>query len=112
MTDRRTPATSEELEISIHAASQDVSRYQDAYDRECARKQLRAALKRGLVAKADTCEWCGNKPHSAQLIHAHHKDYSLPLSVEWICRRCHNDHHGHNAPVVNVGWAKWNPRGP
>lgn len=30
------------------------------------------------------CERCGSKSD-----HKHHEDYSKPLEVVWLCRRCH-----------------------
>jgi hypothetical protein len=30
----------------------------------------------------------------AEKVHAHHHDYSKPLEVEWLCIRCHWEHHG------------------
>jgi ribosomal protein S27AE len=34
------------------------------------------------------CIRCG-----ADNAHAHHEDYSKPLEVTWLCRRCHNQEH-------------------
>jgi ribosomal protein S27AE len=39
--------------------------------------------------KRQPCEKCGN-PKS----HAHHKDYSKPLEIEWLCHDCHWKAHG------------------
>lgn len=37
------------------------------------------------------CSVCGKKKADA-----HHRDYSKPLEVEWLCRQCHADrHHRH-----------------
>lgn len=43
------------------------------------------AIKSGKLTRPSICERCGNncKPD------AHHSDYSKPLEVEWLCRRCH-----------------------
>jgi hypothetical protein len=35
------------------------------------------------------CEVCG-----ALNVEAHHDDYSKPLTVRWLCRRHHLEHHG------------------
>jgi hypothetical protein len=35
------------------------------------------------------CQSCG----STEEIHAHHDDYSKPLQVTWLCRKCHIQHH-------------------
>jgi hypothetical protein len=34
------------------------------------------------------CSQCG-----AEVAEKHHDDYSKPLSVEWLCRPCHLQHH-------------------
>lgn len=34
------------------------------------------------------CESCGSKD-----VEAHHKDYSKPLDVTWLCKRCHMQVH-------------------
>lgn len=48
-----------------------------------ARAEVGKALKKGLLIKKP-CEVCDN-PKSE----AHHKDYSKPLEVEWLCRPHH-----------------------
>lgn len=61
-----------------------------------ARRLFRNALNRGDVARKWRCERC-ERPHMRQdedgihtcRIEAHHKDYSKPLDVEWLCVRCH-----------------------
>lgn len=35
------------------------------------------------------CSVCG----TTERIHAHHKDYSKPLEVEWFCAKHHQRHH-------------------
>lgn len=34
------------------------------------------------------CEFCGRED-----VHAHHKDYSKPLEVIWLCPKCHHRLH-------------------
>ena len=48
-----------------------------------------SALRDGRLIRPSNCEKCGIecKPHG------HHDDYSKPLSVRWLCVRCHNDFH-------------------
>lgn len=36
----------------------------------------------------EPCEKCGEKKSEA-----HHEDYSKPLEVLWLCRKCHARHH-------------------
>ena len=43
------------------------------------------AVRRGLLVKAERCEEC----NSETFIEAAHSDYSQPLMVRWLCRRCH-----------------------
>lgn len=42
---------------------------------------------RGVIAR-QPCEHCG-----AENAEMHHEDYSKPLDVIWLCRRCHMAHH-------------------
>lgn len=43
------------------------------------------ALKQGLLIRPAACSRCA-KPCKPD---GHHHDYSKPLAVEWLCRRCH-----------------------
>jgi hypothetical protein len=43
------------------------------------------AIKRGELQRADRCEACGVEGYTE----AAHLDYSKPLDVRWLCRRCH-----------------------
>lgn len=47
------------------------------------------AIRSGRMTRPDECERCGAKVR----VDAHHHDYSKPLDVEWLCRRCHTAHH-------------------
>lgn len=47
------------------------------------------AKKAGVLIPPIRCPGCGEEHQ----IHAHHEDYSRPLSVTWICARCHHEHH-------------------
>lgn len=57
-----------------------------------ARKVVTNGVRDGKIHKPDTCEDCGKVVPSRQL-HAHHKDYSQPLDIEWLCRWCHEARH-------------------
>lgn len=35
------------------------------------------------------CAHCG----TTECVEKHHHDYAKPLDVEWLCKRCHWDHH-------------------
>jgi len=52
-----------------------------------AHKAVFKALRSGEIKKAP-CEHCGN-PEAI----AHHDDYSKPLDVRWLCRKCHSRTH-------------------
>lgn len=52
-----------------------------------ARSYAKTYLKRGHLHK-EPCEVCGDEN-----VEMHHDDYSKPLQVRWLCRRCHLDHH-------------------
>lgn len=43
------------------------------------------------------CEFC-----AAENVHAHHKDYSKPLDVIWLCAKCHNRLHANFPELEGV----------
>ena len=55
-----------------------------------ARAALRNAVVSGTVIKPKSCSRCGitDKP-----LHGHHFDYSKPLEVLWLCKKCHGLEH-------------------
>jgi hypothetical protein len=60
----------------------------DAFKEAC-RSAVRAALSVGVLVRPGKCSSCG----SACQPHGHHRDYSKPLEVEWLCRPCHGIRH-------------------
>jgi hypothetical protein len=55
------------------------------------------AIKNGLVrGEPDACEDCGCTDENLTV---HHKDYSEPLDIEWLCTTCHGRRHR--------GWRKY-----
>lgn len=57
---------------------------------------VRTALKQGNLKRASFCARCGKPDVPASdgrsTIHAHHfNGYDNPLSVEWLCAKCHRD---------------------
>ena len=49
------------------------------------------AVRDGFLTKPKKCECC---PTVGEKLHAHHADYSKPLSVIWLCNPCHSKLHG------------------
>jgi hypothetical protein len=47
------------------------------------------ALDAGTLIKPLNCTDCG----CSETLDAHHPDYSKPLEVVWLCRRCHKRRH-------------------
>ena len=56
---------------------------------------VRNALISGHLDKPALCQFCGK--HSA--IEGHHRDYSKPLDVQWLCKPCHIHWHSENNVV-------------
>lgn len=57
--------------------------------KERVRSALRRAVIKGKVIKPTTCESCQKETK----IEGHHTDYSKPLEVVWLCRKCHRAVH-------------------
>lgn len=54
--------------------------------RRNAGKKVLQAIKNNTLIRPSTCEECGVM---SSRIEAAHYDYSRPLDVRWLCRRCH-----------------------
>lgn len=61
----------------------------DSPEKPRSRDAVKHALKTGKLTKPDACECCAE----AGSLHAHHEDYSKPLSVAWLCPKCHTEVH-------------------
>ncbi len=57
-----------------------------------ASREVHLAVKYGLITKPTICNKCFMELPPAR-IHAHHRDYSKPLEVEWMCAACHGKEH-------------------
>lgn len=55
------------------------------------------AVRDGKLTKSYNCELCC----SGGIIHGHHDDYALPLTVRWLCSTCHNLWHKENGEGLN-----------
>ena len=49
---------------------------------------LRMAVRKSILYKPDKCSKCKRKIDKRGL-QAHHSDYTKPLDVVWVCRKCH-----------------------
>lgn len=61
----------------------------DLKRKHSARNKVSKALKNGSLIKATNCSRCG----SGKRLQGHHKDYTKPLKVEWLCIPCHKKEH-------------------
>lgn len=50
------------------------------------------AIKFGHLIRPETCDRCKNNCTPQ----AHHNDYTKPLEVVWLCRKCHGEEHRTN----------------
>lgn len=50
-----------------------------------AQNQVMIALRNGSMERPKICSKCNKR----RKIDAHHADYSKPLRVTWVCRKCH-----------------------
>lgn len=60
------------------------------------------ALEKGILIRKIKCDQCGDIPVFANGrtgIEAHHDDYNKPLSVRWLCKKCHFEWHKNNKPI-------------
>ena len=56
------------------------------------RSATKYAARTGKLVAADACTDCGQS-FAAAPREKHHPDYSNPLDIVWLCRRCHNRRH-------------------
>lgn len=59
-------------------------------EKNAARNILNEAVRGGKLHKPLSCSVCNM---SGKKIEGHHKDYSKPLEVVWLCTLCHNQEH-------------------
>lgn len=59
------------------------------------RKITHMYIKKGVIKKPNECEEC----KKITKLDAHHKDYSDPKNVVWLCRKCHVNLHFKNGDL-------------
>lgn len=62
--------------------------------RRKARQAVANGLRGGHIQRGTKCAWCGEMPSPGKdgrsRLEAHHcKGYDYPLSIQWVCARCH-----------------------
>jgi hypothetical protein len=77
--------------------------------RNFANRAVWVARKSGQLIRPVVCEIC----NQLRPLHAHHDDYSKPLSVRWLCAGCHRKHHGQiNNSARDQRYVNLLPRAP
>ncbi len=57
----------------------------------------RRAEERGEITRPLLCELCGKE----KTLIKHHRDYSRPLEITWVCYSCHRIDHIENPKLIN-----------
>jgi transposase-like protein len=55
-----------------------------------AQETLNYEIRMGRMKRPSDCEECGD---SSKKLHGHHRSYSRPLDVQWLCPKCHSAKH-------------------
>ena len=85
--------------IEVHRAYRDRHPEARGSGPRAEHREVQKAARSGELARPDKCQRCG----VACAPHAHHPDYSRPLDVVWVCRKCHwKEHHLAGAPGEGV----------
>lgn len=67
--------------------------------------ELESAIANGTIARQYRCELCGSAAVFADgrtAIQAHHVDYNRPLTVMWLCQKCHHEWHEGNLAIERI----------
>lgn len=73
----------------VRAAQWERSKKYAKNEKTKARVLLNNAVRNGTIKRPSRCSECSIECNP----HGHHEDYSLPLSVVWLCSRCHGKKH-------------------
>lgn len=60
-------------------------RYWEQHYKPTAKEIARTAYRQGKLQKPLCCEKCGEP----KTLERHHPDYTKPMLVMWVCRKCH-----------------------
>ena len=71
------------------ARARDKERYHKSREKKVSYSQVFYAIKHLGLKKPSTCSECG----VSTKLEGHHKDYSKPLGVVWLCSKCHKEIH-------------------
>jgi hypothetical protein len=66
--------------------------------KRAAQQLVNNAIRDKKLVKKFYCEVCNI---SDVRIHGHHDDYAFPLSVRWLCPKCHSKWHKENGSAAN-----------
>lgn len=66
--------------------------------KRCAMSIVGNAIRDGRIIKQNCCSVCSR---SGVAIHGHHDDYAYPMTVRWLCSKCHCDWHKLNGSGLN-----------
>ena len=74
---------------SRHLHNMAVARHQRKHpERHRANQAVYMAVKKGKIIRPEVCPLCEGVP-----VEAHHEDYSKPLDIDWLCKKCHTERH-------------------
>jgi hypothetical protein len=68
--------------------------------KDLARKETKAAIKRGDLVKPKGCEICARH----RKLDIHHPNYDYPLMIFWLCEECHTAVSHNVAEPFNNNW--------
>lgn len=67
-------------------------------ERHNIRQQTNRAINSGKLIRPDYCVECNFEV----FVEAHHDDYNKPLSIRWLCKKCHGLWHRYNTPLYQT----------